>query len=110
MELARVIDHTLLKPEATEGDIRKLVAEAAEHRFATVCVNGAWVKLVADLLRAAGVEDAGKTDRPVAACAVVGFPLGASSQRVKGIEAAHAVFEGAREIDMVISLAALLQG
>jgi len=110
LDLARVMDHTVLRPEATEQDIRRLVAEAVEHRFATVCVNGRWVKLATELLRDAGVEDAGKAQRPVVACAVVGFPLGANRSDVKALETAAAVKDGAREIDMVIALGAILAG
>src|ERR1041385_5724687 len=68
---ARFIDHTLLKPEATEGDIRQLVREAVEHRFAGVCVNGRWVNLVSELLHEAKADEG---EYPVATCAVVGFP------------------------------------
>jgi deoxyribose-phosphate aldolase len=105
MELSRMIDHTLLKPEATEADIRRLVAEAVEHRFATVCVNGRWVRLAAELLQAAGaIEGEG-----VKVCAVAGFPLGAMKGTVKAMEAIAAVKDGAREIDMVAPLALLLE-
>jgi len=109
MELARVIDHTLLKAEATEGEIRKVVAEAVAHRFASVCVNGRWAGLVSELLHEAKVDEAGDPGR-VATCVVVGFPLGAGKSTVKAIEASAAVKDGAGEIDMVISVASLLQG
>lgn len=107
--LARVIDHTLLKAEATEGEIRRVAAEAAAHRFASVCVNGRWAGLVSDLLHEAGVDDPGDPAR-VATCVVAGFPLGAGKSMIKAIEASSAVKDGAGEIDMVIALDALLQG
>src|SRR5689334_3273587 len=96
-ELAAMIDHTLLKPEATADDVRKLCAEAKQHRFASVCVNGAFVALAAEVLNDCGVN-------PIA---VVGFPLGASSSLVKAFEATDAVNRGAREIDMVLNVGAL---
>src|ERR1043165_5312876 len=102
--LARMIDHTILKAEATEAEVRKIVAEAVENRFASVCVNGRWVNLVSDLLQQAGVGDPAKTDRPVLTCAVVGFPLGAMRSTVKAIETSSCVKDGAQEIDMVVSL------
>lgn len=105
--LARFIDHTMLKPEATEEEIRGLVSQAVEHRFASVCVNGRWVALVAQLLHEAGA-DVG--EQAVRTCAVVGFPLGASKTSIKAMEAVSAVKDGAQEIDMVIALDALLTG
>lgn len=108
--LARMIDHTILKAEATEAEVRNVVAEAIAERFASVCVNGRWVGLVARLLHEAGVDDPEQTERPVRACAVVGFPLGANRTVVKAIEASTAVKDGAGEIDMVIALSALLAG
>ena len=99
-ELARMIDHTLLKPQATEAQIRQLCAEAREYRFATVCVNPAWVPLCADLLRGS----------PVAVCTVAGFPLGATLPVVKGHEAQRCVALGAAEVDMVINIGALKSG
>src|SRR3954469_22389967 len=101
MNIARHIDHTLLKPEATEADIRKLVEEAIEHRFATVCVNGRWVALAASLLKDANADSG---SGGVKVCAVVGFPLGASKAMVKSMEAVSAIKDGAREIDMVVPL------
>lgn len=95
--LAGLIDHTLLKPDATEDQIRKLAAEAAEYRFATVCIQPTWVRLAAALLRGSGVG----------VCTVVGFPLGANTPDVKAYEARRAVFDGASEIDMVINIGAL---
>lgn len=97
---ASLIDHTLLKPEASEGDIRKLCKEAADFGFASVCVNPGWVKRASDFLRGSGV--------PV--CTVIGFPLGATLSDVKAYEARRAIFDGAREVDMVINIGALKSG
>lgn len=97
---ASLIDHTLLKPEASEADIKKLCSEAAEYGFASVCVNPAWVKTAAKLLDGSGV--------PV--CTVIGFPLGATLPDVKAFEARRAIFNGAREVDMVINIGALKSG
>jgi len=97
---AALIDHTLLKPEASDSDIRKLCKEAAEFGFASVCVNPAWVKRAADYLAGTGV--------PV--CTVIGFPLGATLPDVKAYEARRAIFDGAREVDMVINIGALKSG
>jgi deoxyribose-phosphate aldolase len=106
-DLARAIDHTILKAEASEAEVRKIVAEAVEHRFASVCVNSRWVKLVAELLHGAGADEG---ERAVKTCAVVGFPLGAMKSSVKVMEAIAAVKDGAREIDMVISLSDVIAG
>ncbi len=95
--LGRMIDHTLLKPDATEPQIRKLCEEAAQYGFATVCVNPTWVRLSASLLR--GTQ--------VGVCTVVGFPLGANTADVKVYETRRALFDGATEIDMVINVGAL---
>jgi deoxyribose-phosphate aldolase len=95
--LASLIDHTLLKPEATEDQIRKLCAEAAEFRFATVCIQPTWVRLAARLLSGTGVG----------VCTVAGFPLGANTADVKAYEARRAVFDGAAEVDMVLNVGAL---
>jgi len=97
---ASLIDHTLLKPEASEADIRKLCSEAAEFGFASVCVNPAWVKRAAEYLKGSGV--------PV--CTVIGFPLGATLPDVKAYEARRSIFNGAREVDMVINIGALKSG
>ena len=97
---AGLVDHTLLKPEASEADIRRLCEEAAEYHFASVCVNPTWVKASACFLRGSGV--------PV--CTVVGFPLGATLADVKAYETRRAIFDGAREIDMVINIGALKSG
>jgi deoxyribose-phosphate aldolase len=97
---ASLIDHTLLKPEATEDDIKRLCEEAAQFRFASVCVNPTWVRASACHLRGSGV--------PV--CTVIGFPLGATLPDVKAYEARRAIFDGAREVDMVINIGALKSG
>jgi len=97
---ASLVDHTLLKPEASEADIRRLCEEAAQYHFASVCVNPTWVKVSACVLRGSGV--------PV--CTVVGFPLGATLADVKAYETRRAMFDGAREIDMVINVGALKSG
>lgn len=96
-DLARLIDHTLLKPEATREEVVKLCEDAKKHRFASVCVNTTWVPLCKAML--AGTD--------VMVCAVVGFPLGAMSPTAKAYEAREAVRQGAREIDMVINIGAL---
>ncbi len=88
------IDHTLLKPEATQADIDKLCAEAIEHRFASVCVNPVWVDRCAELL----------AQSPVAVCTVIGFPLGANTAKAKALESADAVSRGAQELDMVAAI------
>jgi deoxyribose-phosphate aldolase len=94
---AGLVDHTLLKPEATEDDIRRLCEEAARFRFASVCVNPTWVRAAACHLHGTSV--------PV--CTVIGFPLGATLSDVKAYEARRAIFDGAREVDMVINVGAL---
>jgi deoxyribose-phosphate aldolase len=96
-DLARYIDHTLLKPNATEEQIRSLCTEALEFNFRSVCVNPTWVSLAAEQLR--GSE--------VLTCSVVGFPLGANEPAIKAMEARRAIRNGAREIDMVINIGAL---
>jgi len=95
--IAKMIDHTLLKPEATREDIHTLCEEARKHRFASVCVNTTWVPVAKRLL--------GGTD--VMVCAVVGFPLGAMEPNAKAFEARQAVRQGASEIDMVVNIGAL---
>lgn len=99
-DLAPLIDHTLLKPEATEGQIRQLCAEAKQYGFASVCVNPSWVSLCAQLLKGS----------PVKVCTVIGFPLGATDTQTKADETRHAVANGAQEIDMVINVGALKSG
>jgi deoxyribose-phosphate aldolase len=98
--VAALIDHTLLKADATRADIETLCREAAEFGFATVCVNPCWVALAARQLR--GTKSA--------ACSVVGFPLGATTPDVKHYETRRAIFDGAAEIDMVINIGALKSG
>jgi deoxyribose-phosphate aldolase len=99
-DVSAMIDHTLLKPDATRADIEKLCREAAEFHFATVCVNPTWVALAAAKLRASGVG----------VCSVVGFPFGATTPDVKHYETRRAIFDGATEIDMVINVGALKSG
>ena len=96
-ELARFIDHTLLKPEATEEQVNKLCDEAAKHHFYSVCVNSSWAEHCAR--RLGGTE--------VKVCAVVGFPLGAMDSRAKAFEARTAIANGADEIDMVMNVGAM---
>ena len=96
-KVAKLIDHTVLKPEATAEDIDKLCAEAAKYGFYSVCVNPVWVPKAKQLLRGT----------PVKVCAVVGFPLGAQAPEIKILEARRALREGAQEIDMVINIGAL---
>jgi len=96
-ELARYIDHTLLKPDATLEQIDRLCSEAAEYHFYSVCVNSSWVAYCARKLRPTGVK----------VCAVVGFPLGAMDSRSKAFETRRALEDGAHEIDMVINVGAL---
>lgn len=97
---ASLIDHTLLRPDASIEDIRQLCNEAREFGFASVCVNPAWVREAARLLKGSGV--------PV--CTVIGFPLGATLPDVKAFEARRAIFNGAREVDMVINIGAIKSG
>jgi deoxyribose-phosphate aldolase len=99
-DLARYIDHTLLKPAATEEQIRKLCAEALEFNFRSVCINPTWVSLAASLLRGSDVLT----------CTVVGFPLGATEPAIKAMEARRAIRNGAREIDTVLNIGALKSG
>ena len=98
--LAKYIDHTLLKADATPEQIKKLCAEAEEYQFASVCVNSCYAKLAHECLRGRGV----------AVCCVVGFPLGAMSPRAMAYEARCAAEDGASEIDMVIPVGALKAG
>lgn len=97
MSLAGMIDHTLLKPDATPDQIAQLCFEARKHGFASVCVNPAWVPLCAQLLQGS----------PVKVCTVIGFPLGASASEVKAFETQKAIDQGATEIDMVLNIGAL---
>jgi deoxyribose-phosphate aldolase len=95
--LAKLIDHTLLKADASQDQIAQLCYEASKYGFAAVCVNPSYVKLCSQLLRGT----------PVHVCTVVGFPLGATSPEVKAYEAQQAIDDGASEIDMVINIGAL---
>ena len=95
--IASYIDHTMLAPQATVSQIRKLCEEAVKYHFASVCVNSCHVALCAELLKGTGVN----------VCTVVGFPLGAMSTKAKAFEAECAVADGAVEIDMVINVGAL---
>jgi deoxyribose-phosphate aldolase len=97
LRLAKMIDHTLLKPDATPDQIAQLCFEARKYGFASVCVNPAWVKLCAQLLEGS----------PVKVCTVIGFPLGATAPEVKVFECQNALEHGATEIDMVINIGAL---
>jgi len=99
-QLNRLIDHTILKPEATPQEIVKLCEEAKTHRFAAVCVNSGYVELAARQLQGADV----------AVCSVVGFPLGACTSKTKAFETRQAVEEGASEIDTVINVGQLKAG
>jgi deoxyribose-phosphate aldolase len=97
---ASLVDHTLLKPEASEADIERLCGEASQFHFASVCVNPTWVRASACHLRGTGVV----------VCTVVGFPLGATLADVKAYETRRAIYDGAREVDMVINVGALKSG
>jgi deoxyribose-phosphate aldolase len=98
--MAKAIDHTILKPDATYADLEVLAQEAMTHGFGAVCVNSCHVKQVYDMLKDSGVQ----------ICAVVGFPLGAMHSKAKAFEAETAVEEGARELDMVLNIGALKSG
>ncbi|MCU9613927.1 deoxyribose-phosphate aldolase [Caldibacillus lycopersici] len=100
MEIAKYIDHTLLKADATKDQIKQLCLEASEYHFASVCVNPTWVSYANELLK----------DTDVAVCTVIGFPLGANTSEVKAFEADNAIKNGANEIDMVINIGALKGG
>src|SRR5882757_7248570 len=97
---ASLIEHTLLKPDASQTEIKHLCEEAAQYHFASVCVNPTWVRASACHLQGSGV--------PV--CTVIGFPLGATLPDVKAYEARRSIFNGAREVDMVINIGALKSG
>ncbi len=98
--VARMIDHTLLKADTKKDQIEKICAEAKEYNFASVCVNPTWVKLSSELLK--GTE--------VKVCTVIGFPLGASTPETKAFETKNAIENGATEVDMVINIGALKDG
>ncbi len=97
MEINRIIDHTLLKPESTEEQIEKILEEAKEYNFFSVCVNPVWVKKCAESLKGTDVK----------VCTVIGFPLGANTKEVKVFETEDAIKNGANEIDMVINIGLL---
>lgn len=99
-ELAAMIDHTILAPNASEADVRRLCAEAREHGFASVCANPVWAPVLAEELDGASALP----------CVVVGFPFGAAATEVKAYEAKTAVAAGAKEVDMVINIASALAG
>lgn len=99
-ELAKMIDHTVLKPDAAPAAVKKLCEEARTYSFASVCVNPNYVKLAASLLEKSGVK----------VCCVIGFPLGAHTSAVKAFEASEAVKNGAEEVDMVINIGAAKAG
>lgn len=98
--IARYIDHTLLKPDATRREIQTLCEEAKAHQFASVCVNPAWVSFAAQLLHHSNVG----------VCTVVGFPLGASTPETKAFETKNAIENGAQEVDMVLNIGAFKSG
>jgi deoxyribose-phosphate aldolase len=98
--LASMIDHTLLKPDATAEQIKKLCQEAREYKFTSVCINTSYVPLAVEQLRGSGVET----------CCVVGFPLGACTTKTKVAEAQEAIQNGATEVDMVVNVGAIKSG
>ncbi|AST56306.1 deoxyribose-phosphate aldolase [Thermoanaerobacterium thermosaccharolyticum] len=100
MEIAKIIDHTLLKADATDAQIKKLAEEAIEHGFASVCINPCHVKYVADILKNSCVK----------VCTVIGFPLGANTVEAKVFETKEAISNGAQEIDMVLNIGKLKVG
>ena len=97
LELAKMIDHTILKANATQSDVEKLCDEAKKYNFASVCVNPYWVPLASDLLKNSTVK----------VCTVIGFPLGATSSESKAYETEIAILQGADEVDMVINVGAM---
>ncbi|MBL4937961.1 deoxyribose-phosphate aldolase [Clostridium sp. YIM B02515] len=96
-QLAKMIDHTILKPEATEEQVRRVCEEALKYNFASVCINPCHVELTAGLLKGSDVK----------VCTVIGFPLGANTSTVKAFETSEAIKEGAQEVDMVINIGKL---
>ncbi|ERJ92914.1 deoxyribose-phosphate aldolase [Selenomonas sp. oral taxon 892 str. F0426] len=97
MDFAKMIDHTLLKTEAQKADLDKLLKEAKEYQFASVCVSPIWVSYAAEKLKGTGVKT----------CTVIGFPQGATPSEVKAFEAKTAIEDGAEEVDMVIPVGRL---
>lgn len=100
MEVNKLIDHTLLKPQSVQEQIKKLCEEAKEYDFASVCVNPYWVKYCSELLQGTDVK----------VCTVIGFPLGATTSNVKAFETKDAIDNGAEEIDMVLNIGELKAG
>lgn len=100
MEMNRMIDHTILKAEATQADVMKIIEEAKKYHFYSVCINPTWVSLAAKELQG----------EPVAVCTVIGFPLGANTTETKVFEASNAIENGADEVDMVINIGELKGG
>jgi len=100
LDIAQLIDHTVLRPDTTRSDIEQLCREARQYKFYSVCVNPTWVSLARQLLEGSGVK----------VCCVVGFPLGAQPPETKAMEARAAIRQGAKEIDMVINVGALKSG
>lgn len=98
--IAGMIDHTLLKADATQAEIKKITDEAKKYEFASVCVNPTWVSYCAEQLAGTNVK----------VCTVIGFPLGATTSAVKAFEAKDAIANGATEVDMVINIGALKDG
>lgn len=99
-QLAKMIDHTLLRADATQSEMAKLTEEAKQYQFASVCVNPGWVAYAAEQLHGSGVD----------ICTVIGFPLGASTSETKAFETKDAIAKGATEVDMVINISALKDG
>lgn len=100
MRLNKMIDHTILNPDATKDEVIRVIDEAKAHEFASVCLEPCWVSLAAERL----------ADSPVKVCTVIGFPLGANTKTVKAFEAKEAVANGAEEVDMVLNIGALKSG
>lgn len=100
MEINRMIDHTILKADATKKDVEQIIEEAKKYHFYSVCINPTWVKLAAEALKG----------EPVAVCTVIGFPLGANTTEIKALEAKNAIENGADEVDMVINIGELKGG
>ena len=98
--IAKMIDHTLLKADTTKAQIVKLCEEAKQYGFASVCVNPTWVATAAELLKGTDVK----------VCTVIGFPLGANTPETKAFETKNAIENGATEVDMVINIGALKDG
>ncbi|MDK8189996.1 deoxyribose-phosphate aldolase [Paenibacillus sp. UMB7766-LJ446] len=99
-QLAKMIDHTLLRADATQSEMAKLTEEAKQYQFASVCVNPGWVAYAAEQLQGTGVD----------ICTVIGFPLGASTSETKVFETKDAISKGATEVDMVINISAMKDG